>query len=436
MALTIPSATERIRIPYGYAPRPYQLPVFVAFERGIKRLMLIWHRRAGKDKTCFNLVVAAALDRVGQYFYVFPTYTQGKKALWDAIDKDGFKVRDHCPPAIIDSVNNTEMKLTLKNGSIIQIVGADNIDSIVGTNPVGIVLSEYSLMAPRVLDFLRPILTENGGWLIVNFTPRGGNHAQDLYEAVRNNPEWHVSKLTVEDTGAVTPEQVEADRASGMSEELIRQEYYVDFEAGNEGSYYGRLLAVARAEGRITRVPYETGLPVHTRWDLGIGDAMAIWCWQDVGRERRFLRYYENSGEGLPHYVNWLQATGYVFGKHYAPHDIAVRELGTGQKRLDTAKALGVRFIAVPQHEVADGIEAVRQELPRCWFDAEGCKDGLAALRAYHKEYDDKHQVWRPRPAHDWSSHGADAFRTGSMGHRDMPAGRPKPVVQLVTGYR
>jgi hypothetical protein len=415
----VTATAERVRVPHRFTPRPYQVPLFAAFDTGTTRALLLWHRRCGKDKSCFNLTVWKAWERVGQYFYIFPTYTQGKKALWDAIDRDGFKVVEHCPPRVLASTNATEMKLTMRNGSIIQVIGADNIDSIVGTNPVGIVLSEYALMAPSVLDLLRPILRENGGWLVVNFTPRGQNHAYDLFEAVRDNPEWYVSVLTVDDTGVLSPADIEAERLAGMSEELIQQEFYVSFEAGNVGSYYGRLLADASATGRIGRVTYEVGLPVHTRWDLGVGDATAIWCWQDVGRERRFVDYYEASGEGLPHYVAWLQGRGYVYGRHYAPHDIAVREFSSGVSRQDTARNLGIRFDVVPQHSIEDGIEAVRQELPRCWFDKDKCKQGIAALRAYHKVYDEARQVFRDRPEHDWSSHAADAFRTGAKGHTE-----------------
>lgn len=424
-----------IVLPHNFVPRAYQAPLVAAFAAGLQRGLLLWHRRSGKDKTCFNLMVGKAAARVGNYHYVYPTYRQAKKALWTAIDKDGFKVLDHCPPALLaKEPNETEMLLPLTNGSTIQLIGADNYDSVVGTNPVGIVLSEYALMAPSVLDLIRPILRENDGWLVVNFTPRGQNHAHDLYEAVRSNPDWYVSRLTVDDTGVLTPADIDAERRAGMSEELIRQEFYCDFTAGNVGSYYARLLADAADDGRITRVAYEPGLPVHTRWDLGVGDSTAIWCWQDVGRERRFIDFHEASGEGLPYYIGWLQRTGYVFGRHYAPHDIAVREFSSGVSRLDTARALGIRFDVVAQHSIEDGIEAVRQELPRSWFDADRCKHGLAALRGYQKDYDERHMTFRDRPLHNYASHAADAFRYGAMGHRDA---RPKreAVAAVVPWY-
>lgn len=405
-----------VAIPYRFEPRPYQRPVFKALQQGVKRFVLVWHRRAGKDKACFNLLVReAATGRVGTYWHVFPTYAQGKKALWDAIDKDGFRVRDHCPPQLISGKpNETDMSIDLKNGSVLQIIGADKVDSLVGTNPIGIIFSEYSLMSPAVWQFLQPILIENGGWAGFNFTPRGANHAQDMYDAAQTNPRWFTSLLTVDDTGVLDADQL-AEAKAGTSEEVFRQEYYCDFEAGNEGSYYGRLLADAKSDERIGRVVPDPALPVHTAWDLGVGDATAIWFFQVVGRERRYVDYYEASGEGLPHYVRVLQQRGYVYGRHFAPHDIEVREFSSGTSRLETARTLGIRFEVLPQSTLEDGIEAVRLLLPRCWFDAERCKDGINALRAYHKAFDDKRQTWRTSPEHDWSSHAADAFRYSAM---------------------
>jgi hypothetical protein len=415
------ASPTRIRIPHDWEPRVYQVPVLRAFDRGTKRFVLVWHRRSGKDSVCFNLMVMAAVDRVGNYYYIFPQYSQGKKALWDAV-QDGKRAIDHCPPALVAQRNHTEMKLTLVNGSTIQIVGSDNVDTLVGTNPVGLVFSEYSLQSPLVWQFLRPIVIENGGWVVFNFTPRGANHAQDLYELARADPAWFCTLLTAEQTGVFSPEQLAAERAE-MSEEVYLQEYMCDFEAGNEGSYYGRLLADARADGRIGRVPAEPGLPVHTAWDLGVGDSTAIWFYQVVGRERRYVDYYESSGEGLPHYVHALQRRPYVYGKHFAPHDIEVREFSSGTSRRDTARALGIRFEVIPQHSLEDGIEASRLLLPRCWFDAERCKDGIAALRAYAKVFDERHQTWRDRPAHTWASHAADAFRYSAMANVERAGG-------------
>jgi phage terminase large subunit len=408
------ATATRVRLPHHFTPRAYQLPALEAFDRGIRRVILVWPRRHGKDRTCYNLMVReAATGRVGNYYYVFPTFTEGWRALWDNTD-DGFRVIDHCPPALIAARNETRMHLTLKNGSTVQVLGSSDMDSLRGPNPCGVVFSEYSVQSPMAYQVIKPILIENGGWAIFNFTPRGNNHAFDLLEEARTDPDWFVSHLTADDCGVLSAAQL-AEARKGTSEEFFRQEYYCDFEAGNEGSYYGRLLATAKDEGRIARVPAEPGLPVHTAWDLGVGDATAVWFFQVIGRERRYIDYYENSGEGLPHYIQLLQSKRYVYGRHFAPHDIEVREFSSGASRIETARNLGIRFEVIPQHTLEDGIEAARLLLPRCWFDSARCKDGIAALRAYHKAFDDKRQTWRDRPEHDWSSHAADAFRYGAM---------------------
>lgn len=187
----------------------------------------------------------------------------------------------------------------------------------------------------------------------------------------------------------------------------------------HEGAYYSIEMRDANAQGRITAVPYETGSPVITAWDLGIGDTTAIWFAQVIGPETRLIDHYETSGVGLDHYVRVLQEKGYVYGQHILPHDVRVRELGSGKSRLETLHSLGLQNIQIaPQLNVDDGIQASRSLLATCWFDAEKCSHGIEALRAYHREYDDNNMVWKGRPAHDWSSHSADAFRYLAVGYR------------------
>ena len=195
-----------LTIPYHFTPRDYQIPIYEAIDNWTRRIIMVRHRRAWKDKTCFNLIVKKAMEDVWTYYYVFPTYSQWKKALWDWIDKDWWKTINHIPSEIIKRKNDTEMKVELINWSIIQIIWSDNVDSIVWTNPIWIVFSEYSLQSPAVWDFLRPILAENGWWAIFNFTPRWDNHAKELLDMAKENPTWMVSIQTVDDTKAITPE--------------------------------------------------------------------------------------------------------------------------------------------------------------------------------------------------------------------------------------
>lgn len=189
-----------LKIPFNYTPRNYQLPLFRAMDSGIKRAFCVWHRRAGKDKSLINLCVKKMLEQKGVYYYFFPTYSQGKKILWDGIDGSGFRFIDHFPPQIIDNKNNQEMKIKLINGSVFQVVGTDRFDSVRGTNPIGCVFSEYAYQNPQAWDVVRPILNENGGWAVFNTTPNGENHAFDLYQAAKDSPDWFCEILTVNDT--------------------------------------------------------------------------------------------------------------------------------------------------------------------------------------------------------------------------------------------
>lgn len=198
------------------------------------------------------------------------------------------------------------------------------------------------------------------------------------------------------------------------------------FEASVEGAYYSSQMAKAELDGRICRVPYDPAIPVETWWDLGMDDEMAIWFIQKVGRELRAIDYFAHSGEGLAFYARVLNERGYVYSRHVGPHDIEVRELGTGKARKEVAEGLGIRpMIVAPKLEIMDGIEAVRNIIPRFWFDETKCAEGIKALKNYHKEWDEDHAVWFPRPRHDWSSHAADSFRTGAVVHQDKVEKKP-----------
>lgn len=410
----------RIRIPNSWMPRPYQLPLWNALEGGCKRASVVWHRRGGKDSLSLNWTAVAAHERVGVYWHMLPTQKQARKVVWDGIDKNGRRIIDQVfPEALRAGQNATEMKVELKCGSIWQLCGSDNYNALVGGNPVGVVFSEWSLADPAAWDFIRPILAENGGWAMFIFTPRGRNHGWTLHKLAEADPKWFAQLLSVEDSGAIPLEAIEDERRAGMSEEMINQEFYCSFEAPMFGAYYAQQMAMVDKDRRICRIPVEQSIPVDTYWDLGVRDSTAIWFFQQVGQEVRAIDYYEASGEGLAHYVQTLQSKGYVYGDHYAPHDIRVRELGTGKSRLEMAQALGLKFRVVPDIGLMDGINAVRAVLPKVWFDQDRCARGVEILRQYRKEWDDDHKIFRDKPLHDWTSHGADAFRMFAVGHQD-----------------
>ncbi len=405
-------------LPNDWRPRRYQLPLWRHVAGGGKRAVAVWHRRAGKDSTALNLTAAAAHRRVGVYWHMLPLATQGRKTVWDGINRDGRRMIDQVfPPPLRAATNKTEMKIELKCGSIWQVVGSDNYNALIGANPVGVVFSEYAVANPTAWDYIRPILAENGGWAVFIYTPRGRNHGARLYEMAQANDRWFAELLTVDDTGAISLKDIEAERGEGMSDEMVDQEFYCSFEAPLLGSYYGKLLPAQR----IGRVPWEPQLLVHTAWDLGVGDATAIWFFQQAGREVRLIDYYQASGEGLEHYAKVMREKPYAYGRHLAPHDIEVRELGTGKSRRETLRSLGIAVVTVKKLGLEDGINAVRLILPRCWFDAETCAPGIDALRSYRRAWDENLRVFSSRPLHDWASHGADAFRYLAVGIKDEP---------------
>lgn len=416
----------KIKLPYKYSPRFYQKPFWEGM-RDHKRAVLIWHRRAGKEKTCWNFLISRAVQKAGIYYYFFPHFSQGRKILWDGIDKDGFRFLDHIPKhLILGNPNATEMKITIRSTkpddwkpedgtprSIIQIIGTNNINSIVGTNPIGCIFTEYSLQDPVAWQLIRPILVENGGWAVFNFTPRGANHGKDLYEMAQKNDDWFCQLLTIKDTGVVSEEDIQKEREAGMSEDFIQQEFYCSFTLGVEGSYYAKYIEEARGDGRVSRVPWDKQKRVYTAWDIGYGDSCAIIFFQIIGNEVHIIDYYENHGEGLPHYAGILKEKDYIYSDHYAPHDIDSHAFSSGMSAREVGSGLGIKFITLPtlKLRLEDGIEAVRGLFPRVWIDETKCKHLLKCLENYRKEFDTRLEVYKERPRHDKYSHGADAMR-------------------------
>lgn len=426
-------AINKIRLPHKFKPRSYQVPFLRAMDDGKKRAICVWHRRAGKDLTFLNFMIKRMFERVGQYYYYFPTMAQGRKILWDGINKDGFKFLDYFPREIIAGKDEQQMKLKLINGSIFTIIGTDRLE-VVGPNPVGCVFSEYSLQNPSGWDYVRPILAQNEGWAVFNFTPRGRNAAYRLYINNKNNSKWFVERLTVTDTKAVSLEAIEDERRSGMSDDMIEQEFYCSFELGAEGSYYAKDISRARNEGRITKVDYDESMAIHTFWDIGVSDSTAIWFVQFVGQEIHLVDYYENHGYGLKHYLELLDERRmnckYVYGKHFGPHDIEAKHFEAGMSTIETARRMGICFEVVPTERIMAGIEQVRGLLSKCWFSEEKCErkkyhqhSGIECLENYRRQLHDKEKVYSDNPLHDWSSHAADAFRYMAMTYRNISGG-------------
>lgn len=452
-ALKLPpiETVETWEAPEGFTPRWYQAEIWnrLAYDQDINRAYLVWHRRAGKDRTLFNITVLRAMERKGIYHYFLPTYRQGRSVIWEGIDaRTGMNFLDHIPERFVKRKDKSEMLVELVNGSIIQILASDQYNRIVGTNPIGVVFSEFALQHPRAWDYIRPILAENGGWAVFVTTPRGHNHAYDLWELVRDNPDWYTQILTADDTEAISQTDIEFEKLSGMSDELIDQEFYCSFEGSIHGAYYSKLIAEAREAGRIGSVPYDPALPVQTWWDIGYNDTTAIWFTQIPrhGREIRVIDFYENAGADLGHYLDVLETKRLkrkfrYDEKHNAPHDFDHHEYQTGMTRKEFARGHGYIFEAGAKESPLDGIQAVRSIMPKCYFDEEHCdgvgtedagdygndpdigmvnkkKHGIRALENYRKEWDEERLVFKMKPLHDWCSNPADAFRVLAVNHR------------------
>ena len=400
---------------------PSELATELNDRRAGKRACIVWHRRTGKDKTCFaQELVPAMFERVGVYHYYFPTAADGRKILWNGIDKSGMPFMDHLPKQLVKGRDKQQMIVELKNGSIFQILGSDRTESV-GTNPVGCVFSEFSKQNPRWWDLVRPILAENGGWAIFNWTPRGKNHAFRMDRMARTNPKWFFQKLTADDTGAIRMEAIQDDRDSGMSEAMIQQEYYCSYELSVQGAYYSDILSKMYGDRRIGEVRFDKHYPVHVVLDFGYTTAM--WFVQEVGCNIHAIRYYQEAGRSIDGYVELLKgyekAHGYQYGSIVVPCDMdsnATRII-TGNSALETLRGLG--FHAVPlkkENRIIEGITRTIKFMACAYIDQKECEQGLVCLEQYHEKENkamstDYNPVFTGTPDKDGFDHGADAWR-------------------------
>lgn len=410
-----PSNESRIRFDNLYKPRDYQRDIFDAIEnKGYKKALICWPRRAGKDVTLWHLMLRQALRKVGVYMYCLPTYSQAKSVIWQSIRNDGLRIVDMIPEELIYKKNESNMSIELYNGSIIKLIGSDSYNtSLRGSNPIGIIFSEYAQADAEAFRAVLPILAANKGFVVIQSTPWGHNSFYDLWNIAKDNPkEWFCQKLTIDDTHHISNEEVEdLIRSNQISREFANQEFYTSFDLGVEGSFYSKYLQKMRLNGQITRVPYESGFPVNSCWDLGVTDTCVILLYQVCNRTVHIIDMIEGNKKGLEHYCKEVLAKDYQFNVHIAPHDIRVQEFGSGLTRLDIASRLGIDFNICPGTSIMDGIECVRSNLSRIWIDEVKCAKLVTSLDNYSQEYDNKLKIYRSRPRHDMWSHYCDCLR-------------------------
>jgi phage terminase large subunit len=403
-----------------------------------KNVLACVHRRAGKDIASLQMWLLRGIQRVGTHVYLFPLHKQARSVIWDGLDFDGRPFMDAIPKSLVAKRNEARMEITLFNGSKLILAGSNNYNGLMGSNPITIIYSEFSLHNPLARQYLNPIIVQNKGREILQFTPRGMNHAYEAFNQIRDLPDYHIEHLSVDQTfkhDGVTPiitkEDIQRAKDLGMSEELIRQEFYVDFEVGNLGSYFTREMGDMVREGRICQLKPDPRLKLHSVWDLGGTDATAGILFQVTGRYVHVLYVLHDTGKGLRHYLEEAEKIRQSFncewGTHFAPHDIDQKMQGWEhtESRLMQARRHGWHFIMVPKVSIEDGIEAMRYMLPRLRIDKLNADIGIRALREFQRKFDEIKGRFDPKPLDNWAVHIADAFRYLAVQYRrlyDIPA--------------
>ena len=386
-------------------------------KRNERFAVIVAHRRFGKTVAAINDLIRTALTTERskvRVAYIAPYYRQAKAIAWDYLleytqDIEGV------------TYNVAELRADFPNGARFRLFGADNYDAMRGLYFDSVVMDEPAdFPANAWPTVIRPSLADRKGKATFIGTPKGKNEFWEIYNNAQNNDKWFCAMYKADETGILDADELEEAKLT-MGEDRFAQEFMCSFEAAIQGAYYAQEMKTAKTENRITSVPYDPATSVITSFDLGIGDSTAIWFAQFVGQEIHLIDYYENSGVGLDHYAKILHEKGYHYEAHILPHDVRVKELGTGKSRLETLDSLGIYNIEIaPRLSIDDGIQATRSLLNRCWFDQEKCERGIEALLQYRREFDEKLKSWRGRPLHDWTSHGADSFRYLAVGYRPV----------------
>ena len=414
-----------------YTPRKHQIYIHhnIANHRWS---VLVCHRRFGKTVCMINQLIKSALLsglKNPRYAYIAPTFKQAKSIAWDYMKQ----FTNHIPGV---KFNETELRVDFPNGARITLLGSENCDGLRGIYLDGCVIDEYANVTERLFpEIIRPALSDRKGYCVFIGTPQGmNNNFYELYQHAQGAEDWFHYKAKASDTKIVDPDELEKAKEV-MGENKYKQEFECDWIANIEGAIYGEVLTEMEDKRQLHRVPYDPALPVSTAWDLGVSDHTAIIFFQQLGSAINIIDYYEERGQGLPHYIEVVNSKDYIYKDHYAPHDIEVMEFSNGKTRREVAYQLGVRFKVVPKLPLEDGIHATLMTLPRCWIDTDHCKKLIDALRHYHRKYIDKNRMFRSKPVHDWSSHACDAMRYLSVGITELNTRQNAPQVVAENEY-
>jgi hypothetical protein len=407
---------EIVEVELDYQPRDVFLPFH---ERTERWSVIVAHRRCGKTVACINDLIYKAITEGkedGRYAYIAPYYSQAKTIAWDYLLKFS--------QPVLTKANQSELWVELVNGARIRLFGADTGENLRGLYLDGVVLDEYADMKPSIWgSVVRPLLADRGGFATFIGTPKGHNQFWDVYNNATKDSDWYVKTLRASQTNLL-PDAELADAAKMMSQDQYLAEFECDFESSILGAYYGKEMRQLTDQGRITEVKHDPMFKVHTAWDLGYSDDTAIWFFQVIHGEIRLLDYHYSNGQPVAFYAGIVESRemerGYEYGYHYLPHDARAKTLASNRSVIEQlGDKLPIKTLRiVPNLGLQDGIQASRLALTRAWFDHK-CEDGIECLRQYQREYDEDKKVFRDKPRHDWTSHGADAWRYLSIVWKD-----------------
>lgn len=416
----------RIRLPaHGWVPRAYQRPLWDYLEGGGRTAVAVWHRRAGKDEVALHRTAIAAHERPGNYWHMLPQYEQARKAVWDAVNPHtGMRRIDEAfPMELRKSTDSQSMKITFKSGAIWQVVGSDNFNSLMGSPPVGVIYSEWSLANPMAHGYISPILRENKGWALWIYTARGYNHGFSTYQSAKSDPHAFAELLTVKDTGVINDEELEADRREKIQlfgpeggDALWRQEWFNDWSAANVHAILGAAVERAEREGRVSDFEVDDW-PVDISCDIGFRDTAAFWFWQPRRKGFDVVDYMQGIGLDAEDWIEALKAKPYKIRKIWLPHDARAKTFQSKHSVVEQfLEAFGKDKVGlVPQSKTQDRINAGRRVIESCRFHETNCAEGLTGLRSWSYEWDEEKRIRSKEPRHDWASHPADAYTYGAQ---------------------
>ena len=418
-----------VKIPY--TPRPLQAKLHKELDQ-YRFAVLSCHRRFGKSVAIINHLIKAALTnklKNPRFAYIAPTYKQAKSIAWDYMKMFAGGI-----PGV--RFHETELRCDLPNGSRITLLSSEQPDSLRGLFLDGVCIDEVAQIDPRLWnEIIRPALSDRKGFCYFIGTPAGmTNIFYELYQHALSDDKWYAYTAKASETKIIDQEELDAAKAQ-MGDAKYKQEFECDWIANIEGAIYGEIIKNLEEKKQLTRVGYDPALVVNTAWDIGVDDSTAIIFFQQLGNQIMVIDYYENNREGLPHYVQMIKDKDYVYGEHFAPHDIEVTEFSSGKTRREVAYQLGIRFKILPKIPLEDGIHSLKMVLPKCWFDIESTKPLINALRHHHRKYNEKMKMFSNKPVKDWSSHAADSARYMALAITELPREKVAAQKTAVNDY-